>query len=305
MKRFIPTILLVLVCIGGFWYASSQDFFREKEKDPANLVTLNKEEVQSIRISSQDNQVELQRSDSGWTMTKPSALPLNKMEADGWIDALAQVKQDKVIEENASDLAKYGLDKPAQEYKATLKDGTSKTVNVGEALPIQGFYYASVDGTSVYQISEQSLASLNKMPFDFMDKAPVKLDQDQAQSMKLTWKAQSWTVTKTDKDKAVAEAAWKLGEKEIKGSDAGELFSKLIFLSTDEPVKKAAEVQLAAPDLIVELGLSDKGKESKSVYQGKLDQDKVWLAKQGEEWAYAVTASDLQALADKLAELGK
>ena len=68
MKRFIPTILLVVICIGGFWYASSKDFFQEKKDEPKSLITLKQEDVQSI---SRENRGAADRSspdDSGWEM---------------------------------------------------------------------------------------------------------------------------------------------------------------------------------------------------------------------------------------------
>jgi hypothetical protein len=195
------------------------------------------------------------------------------------------------------------LDQPTQMYTATLKDGAKRTIQIGEALPIQGFYYASVDGLpTVYQVSEQALTSLNKQPIDFMDKSPVKLDLDQVQSMKVDWKGQSWSLAKSDKDKPAAEAAWKLGEKELKGSDASQAINKLTFLYTEQLVKPAADVAMNRPELAVEFTFADNGK---AVYQGKLDQEELWLVKQGEPWAYQVAVADIQALADQLTEFSK
>jgi hypothetical protein len=306
MKRFIPTVLLLLVCVGAFWYASSQNFFREKQVLPQTLITVKKEDVQAVSVQSADNQVELQRKDNGWSMTKPSALPLSSSLIESWIDSLGLVTQNKVVEENAADLAKYGLDKPAQVYKVTMKDGSTRLIQVGEPLPIQGYFYTKVEGSNaVYQVSEQTLTALNKAPIDFMDASPVKLDEDQVQSVKVTWKGQNWNLVKSDKDKAAAGANWKLGEKELKGTDATQLLDKLIFLSTKELAKPAAQVQQTAPELKVEISLSANGSDSAIIYQGKIDQDKVWVAKQGDEWAYAIPVADIQAIADQFVVLGK
>jgi hypothetical protein len=225
---------------------------------------------------------------------------------ESWIDAYGLVTSDKAIEENAANLATYGLDKPTQVYQVKLKDGSVKTLKVGQALPIQGFFYAKVEGSpAVYQVSEQTLTSLNKAPVDFMDTSPVKFDNDKVQSIKVTWKGQSWTLTKTDKDKAASGAAWKLGDKELKGTDAAELLDKLTFLHTAEPAKPSAQAAMTAAELQVEVGLSDNGKDTTDTYQGKLDQDKLWFVKQGGEWAYAFAAADIQALADAFTEKTK
>jgi hypothetical protein len=303
MKKLIPTLLLVIVCIGAFWYASSKDFFREKPVEPTTLASIKNDDVQTIGIQTPENQVELARKSDGWVMTKPSVLPLNSNLVEGWIDSYALLTSDKVIEEHASDLAKYGLDKPAEVYKATLKDGSVKTIQVGEALPIQGYFYAKVEGSpAVYQVGEQAISGLKKAPLDFMDAAPLKFDNDKVQSAKITWKGQSWTLTKTDKDKPAAGAAWKLGDKDLVGTDVVTLLDKLTFLQTAELVKPSKDAAMTAPELQVEVTMADNTKDT---YQGKLDQDKLWLVKQSGEWAYALPAADIQALADAFAEKSK
>jgi hypothetical protein len=303
MKRLIPTLLLVIVCIGAFWYASSKDFFREKKAEPTVLAAVKKEEVQSIQIQTPENQVELGFKDNAWVMTKPSALPLNTNLVEGWINSYGLLTSDKVIEEKAADLAAYGLDKPTQAYKVTLRDGSVKTIQVGEALPIQGYYYAKVDGSStVYQVGEQALQGLNKTPIDFMDANPVKFDHDKVQTARLTWKGQTWTLNKTDKDKAAAGAAWKLGDKELKGTDAVALLEKLTFLHTAELAKPSGQAQVANGEFQLEISMTDNSKE---IFQGKLDQEKLWLMKQAGEWVYAITAADVQELADGFSEKSK
>ena len=61
MKRFIPTILLVVICIGGFWYASSKDFFQEKKDEPKSLLTLKQEDVQAVSVKTEEQQIDLSR----------------------------------------------------------------------------------------------------------------------------------------------------------------------------------------------------------------------------------------------------
>ncbi|UJF33153.1 DUF4340 domain-containing protein [Paenibacillus hexagrammi] len=299
MRRFIPTILLVVVCIGAFWYASSKDFFREKKDEPKALVALQQENVQSFSLHTADQQIEMNRKDNSWEMAKPAAVPISGSQVDSWLDSFGLVNQEKVVEENAADLAKYGLDQPAQVYEVTMKDGSKKGIQVGAALPIQGFSYAKTeDSPTVYQVSDQSLQLLAKTPVDFMDTSPFAFDNDKVQSVKLTWKGQSWTLSKTDKDKVTSEANWKLGDKELKGSDASSLLNELVFLHTTVLAKPAGEVPTAGGELKVELTLSDNGKETTDTYEGKLSQDQVWLAKQGGQWAYQLTAADIQKMAD-------
>lgn len=70
MKRLIPTMILVILCIGGFWFASSKDFFKEKPPEAPALVNVKKEEVAGYTIKKGDTVIELQQKDGGWTMIR-------------------------------------------------------------------------------------------------------------------------------------------------------------------------------------------------------------------------------------------
>ncbi|NRF93720.1 DUF4340 domain-containing protein [Paenibacillus frigoriresistens] len=302
MKRFIPTILLVVICIGGFWYASSKNFFQEKKDEPKSLITLKQEDVQSIHVKKEEQQIELARNGSGWDMKTPAAAPINTNQVGSWLDALGLVTSTKLVEDQVSNLSNYGLDKPLGTYEVTLKDGSKKGLLVGTALPIEGFSYVQVEGSpAVYQVSDQSLSALSKEPVDFADASPVQFESDKVQSVKLTWKGQTYTLAKTDKDKVAAEANWKLGDKELKGAEATPLLNELNFLHSAELPQPAAQKPTAGGELKIELGLSVDGKEVTEIYEGKLSQDQVWLTKQGGQWAYLLTAADIQKLADAYA----
>ncbi|WP_187274551.1 hypothetical protein [Paenibacillus sp. N3.4] len=153
----------------------------------------------------------------------------------------------------------------------------------------------------MYQVSDQSLASLQKAPVDFTATSPFLFDNDKVQNVKLTWKGQSWMLAKTDKDKVTAEASWKLGDKDLKGSEASPLLDQLSFLHTAQLPQPASSQSTANGEFKVEIGLSVDGKDTTEVYEGKLSQDQVWLAKQGGEWAYLLTAADVQKVADAYA----
>jgi hypothetical protein len=302
MKRLIPTLLLVILCIGGFWYASSKDFFKEQKPDAGpSLVKVNKDEVASYSIKTTDSEVELQRKDGKWSMTKPSPLPLEDYVADGWVESFQAVSKDKTVDANATDLAQFGLDKPSQLFKVTLQNGAVHTLSVGDPVAIQGFHYAMFSGSpEVFQLSDTKTTPLAIGQMDFMDKNPVKLDYEQVRSMMVSWKGKNWTLTKTDVDKKSYESDWKLGDTVVKAADASGFLDKLLFLATGQLAKRASEVKWDAPELRVEVKQVDGDKkESTAVYLGKIDQDNVWMAKEGGEWAYAIPLASIQELSDK------
>lgn len=301
MKRLIPTIVLLVLCIGGFWYASSKNFFKEKPPEAAAVVAVKKEEVASYTIKKESGVTELQQKDGKWTMTQPAPLPLNGYSPASWVDSLNGATKEKTVNANPSDLAQFGLDKPKQEFTVTLTNGTTHKLMIGNALPVPGFSYAKVDNSpEVFQLSDDKVKSLAKEPIDFMEKSPFTIHYEEIRSLTVDWKGKKWILTKNDPAKASYESNWKVGDKEIKGSDASGILDKAAFISSNEMVKRVAEVKLDAPELRVEM--KDVGKDNKettTVYVGKIDGDNVWIAKQGGDWAYTIPAATVQELYDK------
>jgi len=82
--------------------------------------------------------------------------------------------------------------------------------------------------------------------------------------------------------------------------------NKLQFLSTEHRARQTKEMQWNAPELRVEVKSADtSGKETAEVYLGKVEQDNVWLMKEGAEWAYAFPVESIQELSDQAKEQPK
>jgi hypothetical protein len=307
MKRLLPTLILVLVCLGGFFYASSQNFFKEKVVvDEKKLIALQAADIQSIQYqavsaASADapeavmELTELTKKTADWEMVKPTAYPVNSFSVDSWNEVYAALTYVGVVEENPTSLADYGLDKPKQFFQVTLKDGTIKKLLVGNALPISGDSYAKfADSPKVFDLSDSVLDGLKKQPLDFVDKNAVKFKYDNVKSIQMEWKGAKWLLEKAQADKTVFESTWKLDGKDRKAEEGTALIDKITALATAELPKPAAEVKMDAPELRITVTESNAGKDTVSTYIGKIDKDNVWIAKEGGAWTFSVPAASVQ-----------
>lgn len=297
MKRYIPTLALVIVCIAAFWYASSQSFFKKEEESASKpLLSISKDQIASVSLTNEKGNVELKNEGGSWSMVQPSKLPANSFSVDSFLTGFGSLTQDGVVDDNPSDLSKFGLQAPAQQMKAVLKDGSSRTLLIGSPLPIGGHVYAKLgDAPAVYKLSEMQLEGLNKGALDLMEKSPVLFTYNEVQSVSMNWKGTAKTVTKSDAAKTAIESAWKLGDKELTGNEATPLLDKLIALQTDQLVKPASEVKPEGGELKLEIKAAPSGKEpSATVYNGRIEGDIVWIAKQGDAWAYAIPLQSVQ-----------
>lgn len=301
MKRFIPTIVLVVLCIGAFWYASTQSFFKKEEpkQESGPLLSVPSASVTGVKIKPGD--LEFTKKGDQWAMVRPSPLPTDHFAVGSWLNVFTTLMHNGVVEESPADLSVFGLSNPSAEYEITLSNGSVQTVLIGSPLPIPGNYYAKLkQSPAVYKVGEQSLSSLRKETLDFMDKLPIEATYNEVSSIRIEWKGATKTLTKSDPAKTASESAWKLGDQELKGTDVGSMLDKVLLISTEKLVRPATEVKLASPELKLQLKSTKEGKESTVDYSGKVENDEVWLVKQGDAWAYSIPVEEIQGIFDAI-----
>lgn len=75
-----------------------------------------------------------------------------------------------VIEENCTDLAKFGLADPKITIEVTYETGTEKTLLVGDSAPTGDATYVMVEGVdTVYTVRSSAMANYSNTLFDFVD----------------------------------------------------------------------------------------------------------------------------------------
>lgn len=303
MKKFIPTLLALAVFIGLFWYASGHSFFKKEDetiRKTAQLFSIKKEDVQGIYVKTDEGETELSLKDGSWTMQKPQDQPINHNLVGSWLDTYVSLSREEIVEDQASDLAKFGLDKPSAEYRVTLKNGESKLLQTGINLPTGGAVYAKLaDSNQVFPVAEQSLMQLNKTPIDFVDRNPAKFDYDKVTRLDFSWNNQSWTLAKEEADKSLPESKWKVNQEELPGTMVSSKLDKLLFLTTEQLVEPASNHPEIKGELRIEVTEVKDGQETKSVYLGQTSGDLVWITKEGGPWAYAIPAREVQDLASQ------
>ena len=94
----------------------------------------------------------------------------DESELSSIIDQFANVSAMRLIEENAPDIAKYGLDDPTYVVTTYYDDGTTHTFTVGDTLPTDnGAYMMIDDDPNVYSMGDTKMSRLDYTALDFMD----------------------------------------------------------------------------------------------------------------------------------------
>lgn len=164
MKLYRNALILLIilgVLAGGYFFLNSRKAGTSEASDSTaskeiKVVTVDKDKINLIEINNEEGSFKLAKKDKTWSMEPAAELPMNSDAAETYASDLTQIAAVRVVEDNASDLSKYGLDKPAT-IKISLSDGSSKEILVGSYNPTnEGIYVKNSDGNKVYLVNKDS-----------------------------------------------------------------------------------------------------------------------------------------------------
>ena len=92
----------------------------------------------------------MQRTESGWQIEgAASAIPIKESRIKDVLYSFGSLYAERVIEEDAADLKQYGLDPPAVVALATLDDGSTIEVYLGDRTPAGNTWYLGLPGQRI------------------------------------------------------------------------------------------------------------------------------------------------------------
>ncbi|WP_433746652.1 DUF4340 domain-containing protein [Paenibacillus amylolyticus] len=302
MRKWIPTILVVIVLIVGWVYAASQNYFREEEVVQAKLLSIQSGDIQSITIHDTTEETSgaavystLELENGVWQMVEPKAYPLNGYSVSSWLDALSGANQELVVEETTTDLDKYGLGTDATRMDIKLKDNREIKLAIGGLLPADDARYVRVDSGPVVAVQTEAITNIALSRRDLLDTTPFNMDETNVASLEWEGEAATWMLKSTSGDGA-AEQTWTLNGKAIEATDAVSLIGKIKNLSTADDVRKASELKGTVPRFTLSVEQTVNGQQVRDVYRGLTlpsEPDQIWVVTPDGQWAYAMDATSL------------
>jgi len=101
-----------------------------------DLLHVKRDDVRSIEIAGPEGGYALARTDAGeWAFTKPVATRAGRWSVDGLLGTVENLRMDSVAADAATDLKGVGLDSPARAVSLVLKDGSTRTLEIGAGAP--------------------------------------------------------------------------------------------------------------------------------------------------------------------------
>jgi hypothetical protein len=227
-------LVVVLGALGGYIY------FVEREKPASGttptekVFTVEADAIQEITVTAGGETTTLQKSDAGWQLTAPITAGADSTETTSLTTNLASLEQTRVVDENAADLAPYGLQTP--KVTVSFKAGaTSGEVAFGDTTPTQGDMYAVKPGTRrVFLVGAYLDTTFNKKTFALRDKRALVFDRDVIDRIDLMRGADRMRLVKAD-------GTWRVEGEGAGRADGPSIDALLTRLATTSMARVVAE----------------------------------------------------------------
>jgi Domain of unknown function (DUF4340) len=126
-----------------------------------------------------------------WTIAQPKPFNADQNSVSSVLSTLSSLNSERVVEDKASDLKQFGLDRPSLEADITEKDNKMQQLLIGDDTPAGGAVYAMLVGNPrVFTMASYNKTSIDKSLNDLRDKRLLTVSADKISRLDLIEKNQ-------------------------------------------------------------------------------------------------------------------
>lgn len=290
MRGLWSTLALVAVALGLGAYLYFGTPGETTDSTPKDRVfSVDSDKIQELRVTAGGETSTLKKVDGTWQMTAPVATEADATELTTLTTTLSTLERGRIVDENAADLAQFGLAEPALTVSFTADGGTTGSIAIGEKTPTQSDVYAVVPGTKkVFLVATSAESSFNRSPFDLRDKRILRFERDKADGLEVKTSAAASVMTRSGSD-------WRLTAPIASRADYAAIEGLLTRLAT------ATMASIAAPEAtdLTAYGLDtpaatvvvSSGSSRATLFIGREDAGKVYARDASRAMVFTVDAS--------------
>jgi hypothetical protein len=184
MARGRSLLILVVIALGLGAYLYFVEMKRDTsapEEKKTRAFTVESGKIVEVEVhNSTGNVTTIRKANDAWSVVAPVASAADMQAVGSLVGTLETLDIQKVIDENPSSVAPYGLEPPR--YSLTFKidgDPAPHKLNIGAKTPTGADMYARIDGQpKLFTITAFTDDMLNKSPFDLRDKTVMKFERE-------------------------------------------------------------------------------------------------------------------------------
>ena len=278
MRGFRSTFILLLVLLGLVGYIYFYEMKRPAPSETAGqkqkVFTVEADKIEEVDVkASSGERTVMRKSGDAWRIVEPVEVRADEGEATGIVTNLASLDIQRVVEENATELAQFGLAAPGVEV-GFRKAGQAETSRLllGDTNATGGEIYAKLPGSArVFLVSSFLKSTFDKGTFDLRDKTILSFDRAKVDALEIITKDQRLAFAK-------AGSGWRMTSPVDARADQGQVegaigsLQTLAMKSIAEPAaaeKDFAKYGLDKPEMTATVGA---GSTRATIAIGKADQ---------------------------------
>jgi hypothetical protein len=241
IRSLIVAAFVLLVLAGTLYWSehrkSGDETAKASTDTPLRILKLDQASITKIELKKKDTEpIVLTKNNGGsWQITQPKTLNADQSVVSSALSTLSSLNSERLVEDKASDLKQYGLDRPSVEVEITGKDNKMQRLQIGDDTPTGSAVYAALAGDPrVFTMASFNKTSVDKGLNDLRDKRLLTVSADKISRLELLRKSQKvefgrskdeWQILKPKPLRAdsaqVGELVTKLtdGRMDLSGSD--------------------------------------------------------------------------------------
>src|SRR3954447_12175393 len=274
----VAAALLVALSVAVWWSKRHPEAAQSSTANtPASpkLADIPSAQIKNLTVKKKDGStVNVQKVKDKWAIVAPAQYPADQDAVSSMTSSLSPVTADSVVEDKASDLAKYGLNTPSLTVTVRENSGKSDEFVFGDDVPAGSLVYVRVGSDpKVYAVASSTKTSLDKSVNDLRDKRLLTFDSNNLTRVELV-------SPKNDVEFGKSNANdWRIVKPKpyrVENFQVEELIRKLgdakMDLSSSAEESKKSEANFASGKLVATAKVSDaSGTQTLDVRKNKDD----------------------------------
>lgn len=182
---------VALAGLGGlvWWSNKNEEANKDKPKpETPKILAVDESKINQIEIKPREGDATVLKKDAAgkWQITAPQPLPADSSMVSTLVSSVSSLMAERIVDENPTDLAGYGLDPAIITVTFTGTDGKATTMKIGEATAAASGVYAMVGGDKrLFTVASSTKDTFGKSWKDLRDKHMITVDQDKISRVEL------------------------------------------------------------------------------------------------------------------------
>ena len=154
-----------------------------QENESISILSSQESDIKAIKVTNTSGGFNFTKSSTKgtWNIDELSKVNQDSSMIDSFVKNVTDLEAKKLAEDNVTDFAKYGLDKPDATVTVNLSDGKKTVFEIGTQTPDKNCRYVKIEGEKkVYMVFETKLNYFTEPVTEYVSKVLIEKPDDDA-----------------------------------------------------------------------------------------------------------------------------